>query len=169
MKTVLRDLRRRARHLGLCDVYSAKWDACTTRQELFDVATDVNGMGFIADVCSFGWGGTFDTDYLAETYSEFINGRYTRSSGGYTTQLWCNHDGGITVSSALTCVLNCKGVIIVPMGFVCSLVIADRSDVQIINFGRIMELVVYGGARESHQSKYIDTIKNIDISEWRKQ
>ena len=50
------ELKRKACLLGLCEKYKDKWDSCKDKKELIDLVLDSNGVEFLADAMTFGWG-----------------------------------------------------------------------------------------------------------------
>lgn len=167
MINTLSELKRRSLALGLCDRYRGEWDACASDRELFDMATDINGLGYIADATTFRWGGSFDTDYIARRFAGYINGAYRRDKDGYSTALYCNHEGTIRVGTTVVCILGCKGTVIVPYGSYASIIVGAGSDIHIISMGKVSDLTIYGEAKVSGTARIAD-VKHITESGWRR-
>lgn len=79
MNELLR-FKKNAIRLGLCDEYKCKWDSCKSLKDLMDIALSANGIEFIADSVSFGWG--MDTGSLANDFHDYVNGQYQRIKDG---------------------------------------------------------------------------------------
>ena len=71
-KNELLNLKRNALMLGLCGEYKDRWDKCSNKKELIDLALDSNGVEFIADAITFGWG--CSQEFLLNEFADFING-----------------------------------------------------------------------------------------------
>ena len=167
MINTLQELKRRSIALGLCDRYKGEWDSCTTPRELYDMATDINGLEYLCDATTFGWGGPFDCNYIKERFSDFVNGAYKRDKDGYTTALYCAYEGLVTARDTVVCLLDCKGSVIVPPNEFVTIMVGAGSDVYIANMGRINELVVFGDAKVRGARK-AEKRTLIQESRWRK-
>ena len=86
----LLNMKRKALMLGLCGEYKKKWDSCTSKKELMDLVLDSNGVEFLADAITFGWG--CSQEFLLNEFADFINGRYQRKKDGYTSELYVHHN-----------------------------------------------------------------------------
>ena len=140
MKRIL-DFKRRASDRGLCAEYTKMWNRALSKKELIDIATDANGVHFIADAISFGWGG-IESSYISGEFAEYINGNYQRRDG-YTSRLYCGYSGKVVADSTILLLVDCYCPVEVPKDIFCSVVIAGKSDVTIVGEGRINELTIY--------------------------
>lgn len=167
MINTLQELKRRSVALGLCDRYKGGWDSCTTAGELYDLATDINGLEYICDATTFGWGGSFNTRYIAERFGDLINGAYKRDKDGYTTVLYCRYEGVVTVHDTVICLLDSKATVIVPPDQYPTIIVAAGSDVNIIGMGRISEVIIYGDSKVRGGRK-AERTTSITESRWKK-
>ena len=165
MNNPLLDLKRRSMSLGLCGAYKAQWDKAKDKQALFDTATDINGMLYLADVCTFKWSEGFNTDYIYESFSEYINGKYMRDKDGYTSRLYCNHVGSITADSTVLCLLHCNSVVYLPHDSVTTRILGDNTKVSLVGMGKVNEVYIYGSSDVTN--KHFDA-NIINKSEWAK-
>ena len=83
---MLQAFREAAKSRNLCDKYSELWDGCNTKKQLFDLATDSNGIPYICEAMVDGWGVT--PEFISENFKTFINGRYTSQHHGYTSAMY---------------------------------------------------------------------------------
>lgn len=144
MRRIL-DFKRRASGMGLCAEYSKRWNRALSKKELMDIATDSNGVHFLADAMSFGWGGDVNPTYIREEFPEFINGRYQRR-GAYTSRLYCGFHGKARADSTIMLFIDCQCSIEVPRNIFCSIIVAGKSDVTIVGEGKVNELTIYKGS-----------------------
>ena len=63
---MLQAFREAAKSRNLCDKYSEMWDNCKSKKQLFDLATDSNGIPYICESMVEGWGLTPDFIKAAE-------------------------------------------------------------------------------------------------------
>lgn len=148
MNELLR-FKKNAMRLGLCDEYKAKWDACKSFEDLMDIALDANGVEFLADSVSFGWG--MAPASLANDFHDFINGRYQREKDGYTSELYVNHASPITLRSTITLAIGCDMEVKLPATFVGTLYVTGGSNVRVMplldaHHGS-WEVITYGDAK----------------------
>lgn len=125
--------KRNAIMLGLCTPYKDKWDAATSKAVLMDMALDSNGVEMIADACAFSWG--MDIPYMKRTFSDYINGKWVRDKGGYSSCLYVDYNGQIEQVCTLTTVLASKVTFNVPKGIICKLYVSGGSEVNITGEG----------------------------------
>lgn len=147
--------------LGLCGEYKAKWDVASSKEDLMNIALDSNGIEFLCDSSSFGWG--VDIEYLKRMFSDYINGKWTRL-GKYTSCLYVDFNGQVKQDCTLTAVLASKVEFHVPKGNVCELHVGAQSTVDITGEG-ICYVYSYGHNKVTGRFKSMNCITK---SEWAK-
>ena len=118
--TEMEIFRHNASRLGLCDTYAQKWDGCRSKRQLFDLATDINSLSYIAETTAKGYGLT--SKFIHDEFSQFINGRYISSHDGYTSAIYCLCDNDeITVNTTAVLIIGFNGLINIPANRPCEL------------------------------------------------
>ena len=171
MNELLR-FKKNAIRLGLCDEYKGKWDSCKSLKDLIDVALDINGIEFLADSMSFGWGMT--PERLASDFHDYINGRYQRTKrDGYTSEMYVNYTSPITLRSTLTLIVGCDVEVKLPAVFAGALYVAGNSHVRLMphldGLHGSLDVMVYGDAEFSLLDPNINATINLSEvkqSEW---
>lgn len=154
--------KRNVMMLGLCTSYKDKWDSASSKKMLMDIALDSNGVELLADAHSFGFG--MDILYMKRTFSDYINGKWKRSKGDYTSCLYVDFNGQIEQDCTLTTVLASKVVFNVPKGNVCKLYVGAESTVNITGDG-VCYVYSYGHNEVTGNFKSMNCITK---SEWAK-
>ena len=167
-KNELLNLKRNALMLGLCGEYKDRWDKCSNKKELIDLALDSNGVEFLADAITFGWG--CSQEFLLNEFADFINGRYQRKKNGYTSELYVHLKGTIILQSTITLVVGGDADIIVPDNFVGKLYICGGSHLIFSHNRGELELYVYGDSNVKEKSGTSLKVNRKDIkeSQWSK-
>ena len=166
----LLNMKRNALMLGLCGEYKKKWDNCASKKELIDLVLDSNGVEFLADVITFGWG--CSQGFLLKEFSDFINGKYQRKKDGYTSELCVEPHDKIELRSTLTVIAGGRASVIVPPNFFGRVyVCGDGGSLIFGSNGGSIELFVYG-EYERAVTKCAKSLKverkDIKASQWRK-
>lgn len=166
----LLNMKRNALMLGLCGEYKMEWDACTSKKELIDLVLDSNGVEFLADAITFGWG--CSQEFLLKEFSGFINGKYQRKKDGYTSELYVEPHGVIELRSTITVIAGGKASIIVPPNFFGKVyVCGDGGSLIFGSNGGSIELFVYGEKKRA-TTECATSLKvnreDIKTSQWRK-
>lgn len=131
--TEMDTFRRNATRLGLCDTYAQRWDSCNSKRQLFNLATDINSLSYLAETIAKGIGLT--PKFISDEFGQFVNGKFVNSSDGYTSCLYCQYDGvEITVNTTAMLIIDYKGVINIPQNRPCELYLCN-CDVEIIGEG----------------------------------
>ena len=151
---MLQAFREAAKSRNLCDKYSELWDGCKSKKQLFDLATDSNGIPYICKSMVEGWGVT--PEFISEKFKTFVNGRYISQHNGYTSAMYVEKFfiEPLLVSTTNVIVIACEGVIEVPENTICNIFIVD-SDVVVSGTG-----VCYVKAYGENTLKYDDTIRH---------
>ena len=131
---MLQAFREAAKSRNLCEKYSELWDNCKSKKQLFDLATDSNGIPYICEAMVEGWGVT--PDFISEKFKTFINGRYISQHNGYTSAMYVEKFfiEHLVVSTTNVIVMACEGAIEIPENIVCNLFIVN-SDVMVSGSG----------------------------------
>jgi hypothetical protein len=157
------DLKRHAIRLGLCDKYKNIWDACRTKEELINMALDVNGIEFIADGYAYGWG--LSTDYITDNFIEFVNGDYLSRYDGYTTEMYVSKELNLIPRATATLIMDCSGDIEIPENKICSIYLA-KSNIRLRCKGKC-DLYIFN-TEETKCEISSEYTKNVRITEKRK-
>jgi len=159
MQSELNILKRKAIGLGLCSQYIEKWNDATDKKALADIGLDAKGADFLCDSCSNGWG--LSVEYLRRMFGDYINGKYQRNKGGYTSELYVGYTGRIEQRSTMTLLIGCACTIHIPKNSLCEVYLSGASHVDIINEGQCTVLVYgkecsYNNSGNAVHRKYID-------------
>ena len=124
---MLQSFREAAKSRNLCEKYSEMWDGCNTKKQLFDLATDSNGIPYICEAMVDGWGVT--PEFISDNFKTFINGRYISHHNGYTSAMYVERFfiEPLVVSTTNLIVMACEGVIEIPENAVCNLFIVNSN------------------------------------------
>lgn len=166
----LLNMKRNALMLGVCEEYKKTWDNCASKKELIDLVLDSNGVEFLADAITFGWG--CSQGFLLKEFSDFINGKYQRKKDGYTSELYVEPHDKIELRSTLTVIAGGRASVIVPPNFFGRVyVCGDGGSLIFGSNGGSIELFVYG-ENERAVIKCAKSLKvkrkDIKASQWRK-
>lgn len=125
-----------AKERGICGLL-ADWDNCKSKKQLVDLALSAPAIDFVARAIAEGWGPS--ADCIAKEFEPFVNGKYVRRQDGYTSALYCNSEGEISITTACALIVGHKGLIRVEIP-ICELYIAN-SDCEIV--GGIANIYAY--------------------------
>lgn len=134
------ELKRKAKALNLCGEYDAKWDTAETDKELFDLASDINGADFLCASEANGWG--LGKHILAGRFAPYMNGRYKSTHNGYSSAMFCAHNGVVNVDATIVIVMYSDCKIVVPQNSACKIFLAKNDKVEIENHG-FAEIICY--------------------------
>lgn len=137
-------LKRVAEQLNICGRYRRTWDNAANLQDIMDMALSAQGIEFVCDGCAFGWGLT--QEYILKKFGDYINGRYQRNMGGYTSEMYVEAKGEITLRSTLNLLVGCNCTIVVPERHICKVYVCNSS-VRLDCKGHC-EVYVYGDGCE---------------------
>ena len=124
---MLQAFREAAKSRNLCDKYSEMWDNCKSKKQLFDLATDSNGIPYICEAMVEGWGVT--PDFISEKFKTFINGGYISQHNGYTSAMYVEKFfiEPLVANTTNLIVMACEGVVDIPENVVCNLFIVNSN------------------------------------------
>ena len=147
MENELLNMKRYALAHGLCGVYTDAWDKVESIKGLVDLASDANGMPFMAEGVAFGW--CPSEQYIKRVFADYINGSYISKHKGYTGEIWYGERSEKTFMVRTTSVLVafCDVSIIVPKGVVCRIHVAGKGEVSVKCEG-VAYIDVYGSDAE---------------------
>lgn len=112
---------------GICEMLD-DWNNCKSKKQLIDLCLSARGIEYVADAIAQGWG--ISPDVIERDFPMFINGRYTRSENGYTTQIYCRPpEDEIKITTTATLIIGFKGKVVVDRP--CELYLCN-SDVTIV-------------------------------------
>lgn len=123
MTITLMEFRRQADKHGICEM-SKDWDNCKSNKQRMDLALSARGMSFVAQAIAEGWG--ISADEICKEFKPFLNGRYVRDKGGYTSAVYCS-DGKencvaeINATTTALLVINFVGTITIPENRICEI------------------------------------------------
>lgn len=105
MGNELLDFRRRAIALDLCDEYKRRWNACKNSADFAKLASNIEGMRFMADSSAYGWG--LSTEFLSSFLKDHINGKAVIEQDGYTGEIYVGFKGKTKINATLTLFIDC--------------------------------------------------------------
>lgn len=127
---------------NLCAEYTEKLNKAGSKKSLIDIALDANGMPWVCEAVAKG---KLSSDTIAEDFKPFLNGRYIRAAGGYSSALYCKRNDGIEVVTTCALIVDCKGVIRVDRPI--AELFLSNSDVAIIsNKGSKVNVYLYNSS-----------------------
>ena len=132
MKSDILALKRNALRLGLCGEYKAKWDGARDREDLMDIALDSNGVEWICQMANMG---VLSKETVLSDFGEYINGKYVRKKGGYTSELYAYYNGTITMRTTLLVVMGGDVEVIVPEYHVVRIYVCCGAKVRVTGKG----------------------------------
>src|SRR5574344_1854404 len=132
------------------------WENCKSKKQLFDLATDSNGIPYICESMVEGWGIT--PDFISENFKTFINGTYISQHNGYTSAMFIEKFfiEPLVANTTNLIVMACEGVIEIPENVVCNLSIVNSN--VVVSGSGVCYVKEYG----SNEIKYNDTIRHHD-------
>lgn len=130
-----------AKEHNMCSEYVEKWRKCKSDKQIIDMALSAKAMDFICDSIAKGWG--IDPDVINTRFAGFINGRYRSHQDGYTSEMYCQYKGDITVRTTALLIIDCEATITVPKERICEIYVCGNSIVNVIGDGRCV-VVKYG-------------------------
>ena len=153
---MLQAFREAANSRNLCDKYSELWDNCKSKKQLFDLATDSNGIPYICESMVEGWGVT--PEFISAKFKTFINGRYISQHNGYTSAMYVERFfiEPLVAKTTNVVIMACEGVVEIPENVVCNLFIVN-SDVVLSGYG-VCYVKTYG----ENIVKFDETIRHFD-------
>ena len=153
---MLQAFREAAKSRNLCEKYSEMWDNCKSKKQLFDLATDSNGIPYICEAMVEGWGVT--PDFISDNFKTFINGRYISQHNGYTSAMYVEKFfiEPLVAKTTNLVIIACEGVVNIPEDVVCNLFIVN-SDVVLSGSG-VCYVKTYGEntIKDSETLRYLD-------------
>lgn len=150
---MLREFREAAKSRNICEKYSELLDGCNTKKQLFDLATDSNGIPFICEAMVDGWSVT--PELISENFKTFINGRYISQHKGYTSAMYVERFfiEPLVAKTTNVVIMACEGVVEIPENVVCNLFIVN-SNVVVSGYG-VCYVKTYG----KNKVKYVETLR----------
>lgn len=162
--SILLNLKRKAKALGVCDEYIKRWDECQSKEDLISIALEEKSIDFILDGITFNWGIT--SKFIKEMFPEFINGFYLYdSNNGYSSELFCRHKGEVIAKSKVIVVIDSSLLIIIPMGMDVTIYAAGRSYLRIRDYGKY-NIIAYGSRVTMHRVVKRNISKKVLTSRW---
>lgn len=119
----MQKFREVARERGLCDRYSRLWDSCTSNKQLLDLAMDSNGIPYLCESVSQGWG--LPVDYLLARFRMYINNKYISLHKGYSSKLFIRHYDNVWVDATNVVLIECSTVLVVPKNTICNIYLVN--------------------------------------------
>lgn len=133
MKSDILALKRNALRLGLCGEYKAKWDGARDKGGLMEIALDSNGVEW---VCQMANKGVLGKDMVLSDFGEYINGKYVRKKGGYTSELYAYYNGTITLRTTLLVIMGGDVEVVVPEYHVGRIYVCCGAKVRVTGKGK---------------------------------
>ena len=151
---MLQSFREAAKSRNICEKYSERLDGCNTKKQIFDLATDSNGIPFICEAMVDGWSVT--PELISENFKTFINGRYISQHKGYTSAVYVERFfiEPLVAKTTNLVIIACEGVVNIPEDVVCNLSIVNSN--VVVSGSGVCYVKEYG----SNKIKYNDTIRH---------
>ncbi len=147
MRSDILMLKKNALRLGLCGEYKAKWDNARGKKDLVDIALDSNGVEWICQMAEMG---VLTKEIALSDFGNYINGKYVRNKGGYTSEVYAYYDGTVTMRTTLLVVMGCDVEVIVPENSIGRIYTCCGAKVRVTGKGKA-EVITPG--RMTSQSK----------------
>ena len=139
---------------------------------------DSNGVEFLADAITFGWG--CSQEFLLNEFADFINGKYQRKKDGYTSELYVHHNDMVVLRSTITLVVGGEADIIIPDDFIGNLYIcggshtifgSERGEINLYVYGGgcIEKELAYPSERLTESSMSAPTYPRLPVKRWRRR
>lgn len=143
MENELLRMKRYALAHGLCGRYTKRWDEAVSPKDLIDLASDANGLAFLAEGFAYGW--CPSEGYVMEVFGDYINGDYISRHGGYTSEIWCGDRDGedVRIYATAALVAHCSMSIWIPEFDVKRMYVTGNTDLD-IDCGGVAYVSVYG-------------------------
>ncbi len=126
-------LQRARAHKPACKERTLTLMHSKSMKELYEAATDIQGIEFLCNAIGQGWGmATADIERL---FGSYINGRYIRDIDGYKTAVYCNYSGEVTVNATVMCFIDSHVTLFMPDSTLCKLYVAGDSEVRVTGGG----------------------------------
>lgn len=106
----LEQFKSNAKERGICEMI-ADWDNAKSKKQLVDLCLSAKALPYVANAIAEGWG--ISPEVIADEFKPFLNGRYIRTSDGYTSALYCGVYDGIEITTTTALIVDCTGVVIV--------------------------------------------------------
>lgn len=128
---------------GLCGEYTKMWDDAKDVEQLMMMATDANGLPFLAEAFADGWG--VSEKVAIRMFGDYINGRWQAQHNGYTSEIWIGVRTGEKIVARSTAMLidDCAISVDIPARSVRKVLISGDSNVTITCMG-VGRVQVYG-------------------------
>ena len=151
---MLQAFREAAKSRNLCDKYSEMWDNCKSKKQLFDLATDSNGIPYICESIVEGWGVT--PEFISENFKTFINGRYISQHNGYTSAIYVEmfFIEPLVAKTTNVVIMACEGVVEIPENVVFNLFIVNSN--VVVSGSGVCYVKTYG----ENKVKYVETLRH---------
>ncbi len=153
---MLREFREAAKSRNLCEKYSELLDGCNTKKQLFDLATDSNGIPFICESMVDGWCVTPES--ISENFKTFINGRYISQHKGYTSAMYVERFfiEPLVAKTTNLVIIACEGVVDIPENVVCNIFIVNSN--VVVSGSGVCYVKHYG----ENSIKYNESVRHFD-------
>lgn len=101
----------------LCSDYENKVNKAVSNKRLMDIVLDANGVSYLCEMSNKGF--KLPYEVITGRFNNFINGKYVSSHSrrggiGYTSEMFCRHNGKITARTTLLVLLGCDCNVVVP-------------------------------------------------------
>lgn len=93
----------------LCEEYEVKYHNAKSKRQVMDIVLDANGMSFLQEMGEKGHKISYDA--VVDEYGKYINGNYVRDNDGYTSEMYCKHEGYIEARCTATVLLGCTATV----------------------------------------------------------
>ncbi len=108
----IEQFKQRAKEQGICELESNLND-CRNRKQYIDLLLNINGIEYMFEAMRDGWGVSYE--FISETFTPFINGKYIAYNKKYDAELYCKYNGKITARTTILAVIDSEIEINIPL------------------------------------------------------
>lgn len=134
----------------VCPEYMRKLAACSDNGEFFRVLADANGGAWLFGLHARGV--ELPVDAFCREFGRYLNGDWeVVYPQGYTSKMYCRHEGDMVADTTLVWLLECMDVDVeVPRNCYPTVVLSDGSRAEIaMGYGSRLNIELYGDAEYS--------------------
>lgn len=135
---------------NLCDDYQGRVRRSVSNKQLFDIATDANGMSYLCEMRAKGHALPYSV--IKSRFGNFINGKCVVSHGTkdpYSSSIYCEHDGEVMANTNIMTFLGCKSTVMVGDGSVTYIFADSNTELSVICSSMGKAIVRYWGEKPS--------------------
>lgn len=160
----LSQFRENANREGICVDKAHIWDRCTNKKDLMDLALSAQGLDYVANAVSKGWG--ISPNVIKDKFGSFNNGRYVYNSPtGYRTAMYCGYKGKVLCELTALLIIDSDIELELPSYAICELYVTGKSTITLRGSGRC-KVRVYGVSEDIKVTNYGVDYRRIDKNDF---